>query len=531
MSRPLPHCENHSEWTPICQACKMARDGANSLPNVPKVARPRDLDFNDVRRQYGDDAVAKAIAGARAPGEIIPLRSPAETERRERQRRLDREISEGASTVPLARIYSLEEMLEQFVFIKDGSQVAPIDRPQCVLALSDFRNALAGSKVWIESDGRQKAKPAVTAWLEHPDRREAETLTFHAGGPTISQPPSDARQALNIWRPIDRGAAPSNWQSRAAPFVEHVKWLWGEDAEPFLDWLAHIQQQPGILPHYGWVHISREHGKGRNWISSVLTRVFAPYVCPGINIVSILDNGFNGELSRRLLAIVDEINEGGSSVYRHAQSLRQLVTAEYRDINPKYGRTRREHNSCRWLLFSNHTGALPLTEEDRRFWIVSHSGAPKAPGYYEALYKSLEDPQFIKSVSEYLARRNISQFKPGQRPPMNDAKAALVAFSQSDDDVILKEIAARWPVDLITAFELRQQLRSEDALSRLSVRHAMDRAGICKVDRKARISGQGAQGVYAVRNFAAWKRAEPHEIQQEIFRVASRSLPDPDDGA
>jgi Family of unknown function (DUF5906) len=454
------HCKEHSEWKPLCQMCV-----------------------------------------------------------REAQRAANRDIGEGITQVPLAKIYTVDEMLAQFVFIKDGSQVAPVHRPQSYLALSDFRNALAGSKHWFEVDGRTKSRPAVTAWLEHPQRMEAEALTFRAGGERIVLAPSSGKRALNLWVPITRPNAPSDWNERAARFVSHIEWLWGEDAAAFLDWLAHIEQRPGVLPHYGWVHISREHGKGRNWISSVLTRLWPGYVAASLDLITILDGGFNGRMSRKLLAIVDEINEGGNAKHRHAQTLRQIVTAEHREINPKYGRQHIEYNACRWLMFSNHTGALPLTEDDRRFWIVSHQGEPKHPAYYSALYNDLSDPLFIASVAEFLAQRDLTSFKPGERPPMNEAKRNLVAFNQTEDDLILRDIADRWPVDLITNYELRNLLAGEGP-DRPATRHAIDRAGLRRLPKRVKVHGQGPQWVHSIRNHERWQTAQHGILKAEIERFS-----------
>lgn len=423
--------------------------------------------------------------------------------RRQSQRAANVEIGEGTDIVPTARLCTLAEMLEQFVFIKDGSQVAPLDRPQAVLALSDFKNTMAASKHWVERGGQQKAIPAAIAWLEDPQRMEAEALTFRAGAERMTIAPNSGKRALNLWVPVSRPEPPSDWLNRARPFVEHVHWLWGDDASVFLDWLANIEQQPGVLPHYGWVHISREHGKGRNWISSVLTRLWPGYVAASLDLVSILDGGFNGRMSRKLLAIVDEINEGGNTSYRHAQTLRQLVTAEHREINPKYGRQHVEYNACRWLMFSNHTGAIPLGEDDRRFWIVSHQGEPHPSAYYTDIYQQLGDPGFVVSVAEFLRRRDVSSFKPGERPPMNTAKAELVAFSLTEDDLTLREIVAHWPVDLITNSELTNLLE-EGGPSRPAARHAMDRAGLQRLARRVRLDAQGSQRAYVIRNLPRW---------------------------
>ena len=89
-------------------------------------------------------------------------------------------------------------------------------------------------------------------------------------------------------------------------------YLFGDDATRFLDWLAHIEQRPGELPHHGWLHISPEHGTGRNWLASVIARLWKGYVAPNFDLSGMLRTGFNGALSRKLIAIVDEIREGGS---------------------------------------------------------------------------------------------------------------------------------------------------------------------------------------------------------------------------
>ena len=258
--------------------------------------------------------------------------------------------------------------------------------------------------------------------------------------------------------------------------------------------------------------------QGAHWISSVLVRIWRGYVAASLDLASILEGGFNGSMSRKLLAIVDEINEGGNASYRHAQTLRQIVTAEHRHINPKYGRQHVEYNACRWLMFSNHTGAIPLGEDDRRFWIVAHEGAPRNEGYYIDLYGRLSDPLFITSVAEFLRRRDINGFRPGERPPLNAAKAELIAFSQTEDDTTLREIVAHWPVDLITSYELTKLLE-EGGPSRPATRHAMDRAGIRRLGtQKVKLHVQGPQRCYAVRNFDRWAAAAHHEKKNEIER-------------
>lgn len=444
-------------------------------------------------------------------------------ERRNAQRKENALIGMGQDDIPRTEILTMNEILNRYVFIRDGSQVADLEHPQSVFTLADFKNSLAGSKHQIiDAVGNSKSASASKLWLESRERLEADTLTFHAGAPRMTLCPS-GRRALNIWQSHVRCEVPIDWPSLAAYFVDHVNWLWGEDAEAFLDWLAHIEQKPGILPHFGWLHQSRTHGTGRNWIASVLTRLWIGNVAASLDLAGLLDGGFNDRLSRCMLAIVDEVNEGGgANIYKTSNRLRQIVTPEHREINPKYCRKRIEHNAARWLIFSNHTGALPLDEHDRRFWVVCHQGEAKAAPYYESLYDLLSKPEFIASVGEFLRQRDISTFNPGQRPPMNEAKVAMVEFSQSAEDAISKAIVASWPTDVITASELNQefatlQAYSNNPITKPSIRHAMDRAGICKL-KKIRI-GYSTENCYAVRNHGHWQKCEAAALNAEISRV------------
>lgn len=459
--------------------------------------------------EHGGDRGAALAAAQGAAAELA-------TERRREQRGVNRAIGGGSDIIPTAEIFDLQQMRDRFVFILDGSQVADLNCAHNVLSLADFRNATAASKHKAGGRGDDaKLLPVSKSWHECDKRLQADTLTFRPGAKRFTHAPNSSKTALNLWTAPSRGNVPDDWRSRAAIFVEHVDWLWGEYAGNFLDWLAHIEQQPGELPHYGWVHISREHGKGRNWVSGVLARLWRGNVAASLDLIGVLEDGFNDRLSRCLLAIVDEINEGGNQSYRHAQTLRQLVTAEVREINPKYGRRRLEYNSSRWLFFSNHTGAIPLTADDRRFWIVSHEGAAKHGHYYELLYQQLADPVFVASVAEFLRSRDVSNFKPGQRPPLTRAKEQLIELTQSPDDTVCSDLIVGWPVDVITATELNR-LFDFPALKRPAVRHAMDRAGIRKITKLR--TGDRAEPVYALRNYHSWAEASCDALRAEIGR-------------
>ena len=456
--------------------------------------------------------------------------SEVKKKRRADQQEASRAIGEGrdSPTLLVAELIDLLEAEDRFVFVTEGKSVVDLQNPTSTMAYHEFEARYAANKhPYIDAKGQPKVKTIGAVWLESSRRKTVDTITYKPGAAIQTAAPSGAL-AINTWRSRERKVL-ENFEAKAALFVSHVCFLFGEYANVFLDWLAHIEQKPGELPHFGWIQIARTHGLGRNLLASVLARLWRGNVAASFDLIGTLQSSFNDRLGRCLLAIVDEIHEGGASSWKHANTLRQLVTAEHRNINPKYGRQRVEFNCTRWLIFSNHAGAIPLDEKDRRFWIVECKETPKPVQYYTELYTLINDPEFIQSIGYFLKRRDISNFQPGQRPPMTEAKAALVALSKSEADLLAEAIVTRWPVDVIylDSFESLLSGVTNSSIgffrqqpSRKAISYALDRVGICR-SLRAQIRVNGIRRIpYVIRNHDCWIGAEPEELRSHIASVS-----------
>jgi hypothetical protein len=441
------------------------------------------------------------------------------------QRAQDRRIGEGEiEQLPTAPTPSLDEMLTRYASVAVGSMVIDVERPQLALSWPEFRSHMAAATMLAERAGKNGSTRTIKVhtadiWRGHANRKTVETTTFHAGAPVLTTSPS-GRQAVNLWRPPTIVQPPDDWEERIAPFEQHLKWLWGQAVEPFKDWTAHTMQRPGELPSYGWLHIAPTQGMGRNLIAGVLARVFAGYTALGVDLGALLTSQFNGVLSGKLLAVVDEVAEGnGAQVYKTAQALKRLVTEEVRHINPKYGQQREEYNACRWLILSNSEMALPLEDNDRRFWVVRSDDQPKDTEYYSMLYRLREDPAFIASIAHALHSRDISAFKPGALPPMTEAKARLLDRTRSDAETVMREITESHPSDIISSVKLRDFMEDGQLPAPAAMRHMLDRVGWVKVG-KTRLGGTlGQQAkLYAIRNGDEWRSASPDALRNEMLR-------------
>lgn len=449
-----------------------------------------------------------------------------EKARREYQKDENERIGQGDETIPAAEVVSLEAALNRFVFLADGSRVADVFNPHYDLAVDDWRRTYAASKEVFPQAGDKPDKEIQVSrlWIESPRRKSVVCRTFKAGGAMVINDPQ-GRRALNSWKHYDRTTEVIDLEAAGVGlFLEHVDYLFGEDAGRFLDWLAHIEQHPGVLPHTAWLHISKSFGTGRNWLASVLTRIWAGNVAANFDLVKTLSSGFNDRLSRKVLAIVDEIREGGrDSQWEHSEKLKSLITEEHRTVNPKFGRISVEYNACRFLMFSNHVSAIPMEEGDRRVEVVSNEFAPRPADYYTRLYQAISDQRFIAGVAAFLARRDLSNFNPGAHAVVTAAKRRATEASKTPMVKQCELLLKYWPSDLITPADLMSVLDyvPRDLAIRAKVtsnhRRTLEQFGIRRKAESLKVHGVTVK-IWFIRNADYWETANSHALVTEYLK-------------
>ena len=453
----------------------------------------------------------------------------------EAQRATFKALGEGLSTAvaALPPDMDIKEMHRALVYIAaEKPMVVLRDNLAVQLPPSGMGALLKHNTTTIITPEGESETSSFGIWQGSERRMVAYTLTFDPSAGEFCNS-EDGRWALNLWKPRPH-TAPSDWQQHIQIFVEHVAYLIPDEVERnrFLDWLAHTEQQPGVLPHNHYLMIATQQGVGRNWLAAVLAHVWSGHVAMDFDLKSSLANGFNGQLSRKLLAVVDVINEGGAGErWQHSEKLKSMVTASHRFINVKYGLQHTEKNCCRWLLFSNYETALPLTADDRRWNVIRNPSEPKSDeGYYRRLYGKLypvPDAKFIASVRQFLRARPIAGFNPGARAAMNMAKEAVVANSMTPEDENAAALVDTCPRDLIIAehlFEAIFGMDPDNTFTDTSRRWKLlgpiaRKAGIEPMPKPFAMFGRAKQKVWILRNPQRWRGAHALAVEQELCRT------------
>ncbi len=456
--------------------------------------------------QEAESAIVRARNAKRSSGVL-------ETEA-ERSARIGRQ---GAHAPPTQRVMSGTEMLEELVYIAEGSRVSFVVEPRYALPFNEFKSLTAGSVDKVQGKGKLHR---AQRWLESPDRKTVRTQTFAPGQPAMCLSPEDVL-AQNLWLPRC-DAPPADWRELVRPFFDHVAYLVPsvDERERFLDWLAHIEQAPGVLPSTHYLLVAKQTGIGRNWLAYALARAFAGHTALGFDLGEALRSGFNGALSQKLLAVVDELHEGGPGGMGKpiAEKLKSMLTEATRRVNPKFGRQHVEFNCCRFLMFSNHESALPLAENDRRVVVLENPSARRDADYYRRLYALLEAPGLGAALAAAFRERDISAFNPGEVAPMSAAKARTIRAGRSEVEQAVRDVASEWPSACITSARLQHAV--SEALGggkSWSVQGACVAAGLVKYAGRVKVAGIPSH-VWLLRDQRRWAGVAPAEIAAEVLR-------------
>jgi hypothetical protein len=240
----------------------------------------------------------------------------------------------------------------------------------------------------------------------------------------------------------------------------------------------------------------------------------------------LLDDNFNSELSAKIFMVVNEVKAPASERYAHRDRLKSLLTDMNIRINEKNLPRWTERFVARFLMFTNREDALPLSESDRRVYVVRCADNPRDANYYIDAYNRLKDPQFLAAVWATLVARDISKFNPGRRAPLNEMKSQMIAAGRTDDQQRAVEFCELCPFPVVAAVDLMRivvPLDLDESPRDRKVRTnpvtaALRETGRQTHARKIRI-GQDTTRAWILRDASKWAVCTPATIGIEAARA------------
>jgi hypothetical protein len=269
-------------------------------------------------------------------------------------------------------------------------------------SFEDFKNRYRNRKVVI---GRNEAgapieQAAGTFWINHPMRRQYETIVFAPG--------QEIDSAYNLWRGFACDSLPGEGHR---PFLEHLRdnLCAGNEAHYnyLIGWMARAVQCPDGPGEVALV-LRGPRGTGKSFFAKEFGGLFGRHFLQ-VSDSKHLVGSFNAHLRDTVVLFGDEAFFAGDK--KHESVLKTLVTEEHIVIEGKGVDAEAAPNYTHLILASNDDWVIPAGLDERRFFVLDVGAARKQDhGYFRAIRAALEGGG-RENLLHYLLTYSLADFE------------------------------------------------------------------------------------------------------------------------
>lgn len=350
----------------------------------------------------------------------------------------------------------LKHFEERFVHIKCTDRIYDLQSLSFFPSVSGFKNFMAPYKI---PDGK-KTRQVTQMWLDNPKKLIAEDLVFVPNGERLIE--KNGLTYINTYREVIHTPAIAN--DKLHIFLDHMNYLAPDEFERdyFIARLAWMVQRPERRCPVTILHTSDEHGTGRGWVTQVMERVLGDWNTSRVKMYELFDSPYQNYLHETLLCTIDEVYDK-SKRFEINDQIRDILTEPRLDVNIKYGKKGVQNIYTNFLLYTNHYDALVLPPEDRRIAVISGPDFRKDSDYYDLIYTTLNSPDFISQVYEYLKGIDLNKFD-FQRAPHTKARKLMVEHTTSDLELAINDMLVNPAFDAMTYPQILRDLNINQGL-------------------------------------------------------------------
>lgn len=265
-----------------------------------------------------------------------------------------------------------------------------------------------------ESDRRKtKEVYATKSFMKHKKTLRYEGVLF--------DPSRSHTMYLNLWK----GWTVKPIHGDITPFLELTAALCDfnqNHVDYLLDYCAHMVQKPEELPGTCIAFLG-EQGTGKSMFVKTLGS-FCERNFTQVTNSSMITGDFNGHLVSSFILFADEAVFAGDKIAENI--LKAMITEQNCLINDKYKSVLNVRNFKRLFMASNNAWAAPVSEGDRRYFVLNVNPCYKnktGPGEFFDLYKKWELNGGREALFDYLMKRDISKFNVNGEQPKTKAWA------------------------------------------------------------------------------------------------------------
>lgn len=327
--------------------------------------------------------------------------------------------------------------------------------------------------------------------------------------------PHRGAQVFNLYRPPPV-APPSVVSLDVKPWLDHIRWVYPDEADHIIKWLAHRVQRPEEKINHALV-LGGPQGIGKDALLDPVKHAVGHWNFVEVTPKQVIGR-FNGFVKSVILRINEARDRGDEADRYEFYEHLKIYTAAPPDVLRVDEKNLREHsvmNVMGVVITTNHRDSLHLPPDDRRHFVC---WSPRerdqfVEGYWPALWRWYQNGGY-GGVADYLAKLDLSGFDPKAPPVKTAAFWATVDINRAPENSELADALDKLGnPDVLTIANVWWKASSEfkawldDRKNRRKFRHRFEESGYVPVrnpdaeDGLWVIAGK-RQAVYARREMA-----------------------------
>jgi hypothetical protein len=286
------------------------------------------------------------------------------------------------------------------------------------------------------------------AWLDR--YKPVEQMTWAPGLPMVID---DELVLEGVW--IDRPgvtcfnlyqppAVTPGDAAKAGKWVDHVRYVFPDEAEYIIDWLAHRVQKPQDKINHALV-LGGPQGIGKDTILEPVKYAIGAWNFHEASPQQILGR-FNGFLKCVILRVSEarDLGEFDRFVFYDHMKAYTAAPPDVLRVEEKFMQEHSIINCCGVIITTNHKSTgIHLPADDRRHFVAWSDRTKEDERFqgdhWNELWAFYADGG-LQHVAAYLMQRDISRFDPKAPPPKTPAFWAIVDANRPPEDAELADL-------------------------------------------------------------------------------------------
>ena len=259
-------------------------------------------------------------------------------------------------------------------------------------------------------------------------------------------------QCANLYRqssvPPTAGSFTAEGRKVISMIERHVKVLCGgreKVARLLLSWMAYNVQNPGKKVRWAPL-VKGIEGDGKSLLGRIMSATVGHANVKNIS-PKVLSTDFTGWAHGACIGVLEEIRLTGHNRYDIHNALKPFITNDDVPIHAKGKDEYNAMNTMNYIAFTNHADALPLTDNDRRYFVIFTPFAEIAEleavigcgagDYFGQIFDGIGSHG--AELRKWLLEMPLDvDFKPEGRAPSTEEKSAMVDLGVGPEEDAVK---------------------------------------------------------------------------------------------